>query len=132
MFVNCKKKATKAILLQGNFLFLLYIFFFCRSVTRSHKKHPYGFPAGTRATVRDLLQGASIPSLVILCSDTFPERSASAASIIVLSVSLAALIAPSVMGAIIKTCQHLWAMVLILICLPVSIPLLLLATKKKK
>lgn len=79
-----------------------------------------------------LLQGASVPALVILCSDAFPERSASASSIIVLSVSLAALIGPSVMGSIIKNGQHLWAMLLILVCLPLSIPLLLLATRKTK
>lgn len=78
-----------------------------------------------------LLQGASIPSMVILCSDAFPGRSASASSIIVLSVSLAALIAPSVMGSIIQGGHYLGAMLLILACLPLSIPLLLLATKKK-
>ena len=82
--------------------------------------------------VMGLLQGASVPALVILCSDTFPDRSASASSIVELSVSFAALIAPSVMGSIIKTGQHLWAMVLILVCLPLSIPLLLLATRNKK
>ena len=82
--------------------------------------------------VLGLLQGASVPALVIMCSDTFPDRSASASSIIELSVSFAALIAPSVMGAIIKAGAHLWSMVLILICLPLSIPLLLLATRKKK
>lgn len=78
-----------------------------------------------------LLQGASIPSMVILCSDSFPGRSASASSIIVLSVSLAALIAPSVMGTIMKAGHYQGAMFLILVCLPLSIPLLLLATKKQ-
>lgn len=81
--------------------------------------------------IMGLLQGASVPALVILCSDAFPERSASASSVIVLSVSLAALVAPSVMGGIIKNGHHLGAMVLILVCLPLSIPLLLLATRKK-
>ena len=81
--------------------------------------------------VMGLLQGASVPALVILCSDTFPDRSASASSVIVLSISLAALIGPSVMGSIIQNGHHLGAMVLILICLPLSIPLLLLATRKK-
>lgn len=82
--------------------------------------------------VMGLLQGASVPALVILCSDTFPDRSASASSIIVLSISLAALICPSVMGSIMEAGHHLWAMLAILICLPLSIPLLLLATRKKK
>ncbi len=81
--------------------------------------------------IMGVLQGASVPALVILCSDTFPERSASASSIIVLSISLAALICPSVMGAIIRNGHSMGAMLLILVCLPLSIPLLLLATKKK-
>lgn len=78
-----------------------------------------------------LLQGASIPSMVILCSDSFPNRSASASSIIVLSVSLAALVSPSVMGTIIRAGSYQGAMILILTCLPLSIPLLLWATKKQ-
>ena len=82
--------------------------------------------------VMGLLQGASVPALVILCSDAFPDRSASASSIIELCVSGAALVAPSVMGSVIKAGHHLWAMLMILICLPLSIPLLLLATRKKK
>lgn len=91
-------------------------------------------PAVARALifVLGLLQGASIPSMVILCSDSFPGRSASASSVIVLSVSLAALIGPAVMGAVIKNSGYLWAMLLILVCLPLSIPLLLLATREKK
>ena len=82
--------------------------------------------------VMGVLQGASVPALVILCSDAFPDRSASASSVIVLSISLAALICPSVMGSIIKQGRHLGAMVMILVCLPLSIPLLLLATRKNK
>lgn len=82
--------------------------------------------------VMGLLQGASIPALVILCSDAFPGRSASASSVITLSVSLAALVAPSVMGSIIKNGHYLGSMVLILAGLPLSIVLLLLATGKRK
>ena len=78
-----------------------------------------------------LLQGASVPAMVILCSDAFPGRSASASSVIVLSVSLASLIGPSVMGSVIKSGGYVWSMVMILICLPLSIPPLLLATRKK-
>lgn len=78
-----------------------------------------------------ILQGASVPSMVILCSDAFPGRSASASSVIVLSVSLAALIAPSVMGSVIQGGHYLGAMLLILACLPLSIPPLLLATRSK-
>lgn len=78
------------------------------------------------------LQGASVPSLVILCCDLFPERSASASSVIVLSVSLAALIAPSVMGAVINASGYLTALILILVCLILSVPVLLLATWHRK
>lgn len=52
------------------------------------------------------------------------------AIILALGLSLAALIAPSVMGSIIQGGHYLGAMLLILACLPLSIPLLL-ATKKK-
>ena len=72
-----------------------------------------------------------MPSMVILCSDSFPGRSASASSVIVLSVSLAALIGPAVMGAVIKSSGYLWAMLLILVCLPLSIVPLILATREK-
>lgn len=78
-----------------------------------------------------LLSGASVPAMVILCSDAFPGRSASASSVIVLSVSLSAMIGPSVMGAIIRGGSYVAAMVLILVLLPCSIPVLLLANKKK-
>lgn len=49
-----------------------------------------------------LLQGAEVPALVILCCETFPTRTASASSIIVLGVSLSALIAPTVLGRLIE------------------------------
>lgn len=78
-----------------------------------------------------VLQGASVPSMVILCSDSFPGRSASASSVIVLSVSLAALVSPGVMGAMIRGGSYLGAMLLILVCLPLSIPVLLLANRKQ-
>ena len=93
---------------------------------------PWG-PVMTRVLIflLGILQGASVPSMVILCSDSFPGRSASASSVIVLSVSLAALIGPAVMGAVIKSSGYLWAMLLILVCLPLSIVPLILATREK-
>lgn len=45
-----------------------------------------------------LLQGATVPTLVILCCDAFPQRSASASSIIVFGVSLASMLSPVVLG----------------------------------
>lgn len=38
--------------------------------------------------VMGLLQGATVPTLVIICCDVFPERTASATSIVVFGVSL--------------------------------------------
>ena len=78
------------------------------------------------------LQGASVPAMVILCSDAFPGRSASASSVIVLSVSLAAMVSPGLMGLIIRSGSYMGAMSMILICLPCSIPVLLAVSRMKK
>ena len=43
-----------------------------------------------------------VPTLVIICCDAFPERTASASSIIVFGVSLASLVSPVLMGRIMK------------------------------
>ncbi len=67
-----------------------------------------------------LLQGAEVPALVILCCETFPTRTASASSIIVLGVSLSALIAPTVLGRLIEQVGYgipLWGLTA---CLPLS------------
>lgn len=45
-----------------------------------------------------LLQGATVPTLVILCCDAFPERTASASSVVVTGVSLASMVSPVVLG----------------------------------
>ena len=71
-----------------------------------------------------LLQGASVPSLVILCCDTFPTRTASASSVVVLGVSLAAMVAPPVMGFIMEAFGYLPAMLIITACLIFSVILL--------
>lgn len=67
-----------------------------------------------------LLQGASVPAMVILCCDAFPERTASASAVVVLSVSLAALIVPGVMGKLIEVAGYTTPMLLICACLPAS------------
>ena len=72
-----------------------------------------------------LLQGAEVPALVILCCETFPTRTASASSIIVLGVSLSALIAPTVLGRLIEQVGYgipLWGLTA---CLPLSAAVLL-------
>ena len=68
-----------------------------------------------------LLQGASVPSLVILCCDAFPTRTASASSIVVFGVSLAAMTAPTIMGAVMESSGHQTAMLLSTLCLPLAV-----------
>lgn len=62
---------------------------------------PYWAAAGV-VGVMGLLQGATVPTLVIICCDAFPERTASASSIIVFGVSLASLVSPVLMGRIMQ------------------------------
>lgn len=68
-----------------------------------------------------LLQGATVPSLVILCCDAFPTRTASASSIVVFGVSLAAMTAPAVMGAVMTSAGYQAAMLLSTLCLPLAV-----------
>lgn len=72
-----------------------------------------------------LLQGASIPALIILCCDAFPERSASASSIVVLGMCLSSMLIPPLMGALMKGFGPLVPMLVITACLFFSVlPLL--------
>ena len=79
-----------------------------------------------------LLQGAAIPSMVILCCDAFPGRTASASSVVVLSVSLSALIVPQVMGALIESAGYTLPMLLICACLPASAAITALTRVSRK
>lgn len=72
-----------------------------------------------------LLQGASVPGLVLISCDAFPTRTASASSIIVLGVSLSAFAAPTVLGKLIELSGYQTAMALATICLPLAIAALL-------
>ncbi|NCB30570.1 MAG: MFS transporter, partial [Clostridia bacterium] len=76
------------------------------------------------------LQGSAVPSMVILCCDAFPDRTASASSIVVLGVSLAALIIPALMGVLIEKAGYLPAMLLIVACLPLSVGIIWIAGLK--
>lgn len=67
-----------------------------------------------------LLQGIAVPSLQLLVTDTFADRTASASSAIVLGVSLSALLAPVIMGAIIESAGYLAAMWFITVLLALS------------
>ncbi len=78
------------------------------------------------------LQGSSIPSLVILCCDAFPTRSASASAIVVLSVSISAFVSPLVMGWMIEQFSYSLPMVVITICVALSAWVIHLAVKNGK
>lgn len=71
--------------------------------------------------VMGLLQGASIPALVILCCETFPERTASASSVIVFASALATLIVPAAIGQLIQSAGYLLPMLIITACLFLSV-----------
>ncbi|MCR4607278.1 MAG: MFS transporter [Oscillospiraceae bacterium] len=75
--------------------------------------------------VTGLLQGIAVPSLQLLVTDTFADRTASASSAIVLGVSLSALLAPLIMGAIIESAGYMAAMWFITAALLLSAVVLL-------
>ncbi len=81
--------------------------------------------------VTGLLQGVAVPSLQLLVTDTFSDRTASASSAIVLGVSLSALIAPLVMGAIIEGAGYLASMWFITALLLLSVAVLATVKEKK-
>ena len=66
--------------------------------------------------IMGLLQGATVPTLVIICCDVFPQRTASATSIVVFGVSLASMISPTAMGAVIAASGAQAAMLCITVC----------------
>lgn len=74
------------------------------------------------------LLGATVPSLIIICCDAFPERTASASSIVVFGVSLASMTAPVLVGRMMTFDPHI-AMLSIAAC-PVIAALALPRQKK--
>lgn len=70
--------------------------------------------------VMGLLQGATVPTLVIICCDVFPERTASATSIVVFGVSLASMTSPAAMGAVIASAGAQAAMLSVTACTVVA------------
>ena len=72
--------------------------------------------------------GATVPSLIIICCDAFPERTASASSIVVFGVSLASMTAPVLVGRMMTFDPHI-AMLSITAC-PVIAALALPRQKK--
>lgn len=101
-------------LLASGALFLLFLFL------------PMS-PGTARAMILllGLLQGASVPALVILCCDAFPERTASASSLFVLAVSLSTMVIPALMGRLIEVSGYLTPMLVITGCLFLSVLALL-------
>ena len=75
--------------------------------------------------ITGLLQGIAVPSLQLLVTDAFSDRTASASSAIVLGVSLSALLAPLIMGAIIESAGYMAAMWFITALLLLSAAVLL-------
>ena len=80
--------------------------------------------------ITGLMQGVAVPSLALLITDDFSDRTASASSVIELGVALAALVAPLMMGSIIEASGYLASMWTITALLAISV--LVLATVKKK
>lgn len=70
--------------------------------------------------VMGLLQGATVPTLVIICCDAFPQRTASATSIVVFGVSLASMVSPAAMGAVIASAGAQAAMLSVTACIVVA------------
>jgi len=75
------------------------------------------------------LQGASVPTLIILCCDVFPERSASASAISVIAASLASLISPAVLGLMMDG-NTMIPMLIATVCLPLSVVVVNWAVKR--
>ena len=79
-----------------------------------------------------LLQGTSIPALVILCCDAFPKRTASASALVVIGISAASFIAPAGLGKLIELLGYAAPMLIATGSIAVSVVFVLLATKKNK
>lgn len=80
-------------------------------------------PAAAKAVIvlTGMLQGCSVPALVILCCEAFPERTASASSVIIFGISFATLIAPAVMGQLIRSYGNVLPMLVITVCVLFSV-----------
>ena len=81
--------------------------------------------------ITGLLQGSAVPGLVVICCNAFPQRTASASSIVVFGVSASALIAPPVIGWIVEKAGFGIPMWGITACLIISV-VILLFTKEKE
>ncbi|MGI6153460.1 MAG: MFS transporter [Christensenellaceae bacterium] len=76
------------------------------------------------------LQGSSVVTLIIMCCDEFPTRTASASAIVVLSANIATLTFPVLMGKIAETTGFLFPMFLAAGVLILSAIIILIGVKK--
>ena len=74
--------------------------------------------------VLGLLQGVAVPGIVVLCCGAFPDRTASASSLVVFGVSLAGMVGPALMGHMMEHSGYMSAMLLALGSLLLSVILL--------
>ena len=79
-----------------------------------------------------LLQGSAVPGMVVICCNAFPERTASASSIVVFGVSASSLIAPPLIGWFIEGAGYAIPMWGLTACLIASVVVLLFAKETGK
>lgn len=79
-----------------------------------------------------LMQGGGVPSIVVLCCDAFPARTASASSLFVIGVSLATFITPTLMGKMIETIGYTTPMLMITVFLVLSVVVLSFSSRYQK
>ena len=70
------------------------------------------------------LQGGGVPTLIIICCDAFPERSASASSLFVFGVCLSSFIMPTLTGKMIELFGFLKPMIMLGVFLALSVVVL--------
>jgi fucose permease len=81
--------------------------------------------SGALIAIIGFLHGSAVPSQVILCCDTFPQRTASASSILLFAVSTATFVVPAALGRVIGVSGYLPPMLIITACLVLSVLFLL-------
>lgn len=83
-------------------------------------------------TLGGVLQGTSVPALVILCCEAFPKRTASASALVVIGVSMASFVAPAALGWLIESFGYVLPLLFSTVCVAISSLLVFLATRDKR
>ena len=76
-----------------------------------------------------LMQGGGVPTIIVLCCDAFPTRTASASSLFGIGISLANFITPVLMGKLIETIGYTLPMLMITVFLFLSVLTLKISSK---